>query len=209
MFPYFLFRFLLPFKFFLLIGLRFHGINIQFAFSDLSSIFSSYFSKKIIWSNNDVRGWCKQYLDEHWHDGNLNWNLSSSHELFDMLRGSSYYNPINPGLLKFLADKSGDMFIINSVKNYKTEFSCKNIKDLDFIRNITLTGNNISSRESTLIVNTLLENKMTIGQLWHLCSPKIPNYKLATIGYTLILDATESLLEFFYSVKVCSYNFLI
>ena len=123
-----------------------------------------------------------------------------------MLNRSSYYNPINPGLLKFLADKSGDVFLINSVKNYVKEFSCK---DLNFLRNITIIGNNISSRESTLIVNTLLENKITIGQLCNLCSPKIPNYNIYhynAVDYTLILDATESLLEFYYSVKVCSCN---
>ena len=124
-----------------------------------------------------------------------------------MLKGSSYDNPINPGLLKFLADKSGDVFLINSVKNYEKKFSCKNIEDLDFTRDITIIGNNISSRESTLIANTLLENKMTIGQLWNLCSPKIPNYDIYdddAVGYTLILDATESLLEYYYSVKVCT-----
>ena len=126
-----------------------------------------------------------------------------------MLNGSPYYNPINPGLLKFLADKSGDVFLINSVKNNEKEFSCKNIDDLYFIGDITIIGNNISSRESTLIVNTLLENKMTIGQLWNLCSPKIPNYNLTNISCTLILDATESLLEFYYSVKVCSCKVLI
>ena len=136
-----------------------------------------------------------------------------------MLKGSSYYNPINPGLLKFLADKSGDVFLINCVKNYEKEFSCENIEDIDLIGDITIIGNNISSRESTLIVNTLLENKMTIGQLWNLCSPKIPNYDIFDyndvyddnddiVGYTLTLDATESLLEFYYSVKVCSYNFV-
>ena len=182
----------------------------QYSFLCLSDTFLSYFSKTIIWSNNDVRGWCKQYCDEHWHDENLNWNVSSAWELFDMLNRSSYYNPINPGLLKFLADKSGDLFLINSVKNYEKEFSCKNIKDLDFIRDITIIGNNISDRESALIVNTLLENKMTIGQLWNLCSLKIPDYDihtLTTVDYTLILDATESLLEFYYSVKVCSCNF--
>ena len=185
--------------------------NIQDAFYDLSNIVSSYFSKRIIWSKNDVRGWSKQYCDKHWHDENLDWNVSSARELFVMLRRSSYYNPINPGLLKFLADKSGDVFLINSVKNYEKEISCKNIKDLDFIRDITIIGNTISSRESTLIVNTLLENKMTIGQLWNLCSPKIPNYDIYdyyTVVYTLILDATESLLKFYYSVKVCSYNFV-
>ena len=166
----------------------------------------SYFSKTIIWSNNDFRGWCKQYCDEHWHDENLNWNVSSSYGLFDMLKGSSYYNPVNPGLLKFLAGKSGDLFLINSVRKYEKEFSCKNIKDLDFIRDIKVIRNNISSRESTLIVKTLLENNMIIGQLWNLCSPKIPKYDAKVFmfdGYTLILDATESLLKFYYSVKVC------
>ena len=128
-----------------------------------------------------------------------------------MLKGSSYYNPINPGLLKFLADKSGDVFLINSVNSYYKEFSCINIKDLDLIGDISITGNNISSRECTLIVNTLLENKMTVGQLWNLCSPKIPYYTIHhiyAVGYTLILDATESLLEYYYSVKVWSYNFV-
>ena len=124
-----------------------------------------------------------------------------------MLKGSSYYNPLNSGLFKFLADKSGDIFLINSLKNYDKAFSCEKIEDLSFINKITVIGNNISESESTLIGTTLLDNKVTIGQLCNLCTPRVTDY----IVYfdddnvsTLILDATEPLLEFYYSVKVCN-----
>ena len=179
------------------------------AFICLTNIILSYFSQSIVWFNHDVPGWCKQYCDEHWHDKNLNWNVSSTHELFEMLKGSFYYNPINPGLLKFLADKSREVYLINSVKNYTRKFSCEKIKDINFIRKIIVIGSNISGRESTLIVNTLLENKVTIGQLWNLCSLKLVDYKINYADSTLILDATEPLLKFYHSVKVCNYNIAI
>ena len=87
--------------------------------------------------------------------------------------------------------------LINSVRNYEKEFSCKEIEYfLDFIEEITIIGS-ISTRESTLIVNTLLENKVTVGQLWNFCTPRLTNDR------TLILDASEPLLEFYYSIKVC------
>ena len=124
-----------------------------------------------------------------------------------MLNGSSYYNPLNPGLFKFLADKSGDTFLMNTVKNYDKRFSCKKIEDLHFIRKITVIGNNISESESTLIGSTLLDNKVTIGQLCNLCSPRVTDYDVwlgCNNTSTLILDATEPLLEFYYSVKVCN-----
>ena len=124
-----------------------------------------------------------------------------------MLNGSSYYNPLNSGLFKFLADKSGDTFLMISVKNYNEKFSCEKIKDLHFIKEITVIGNNISESESTLIGNTLLDNKVTIGQLCNLCTPRLTDYNVYHHDInpsTLILDATEPLLEFYYSVKVCN-----
>ena len=131
-----------------------------------------------------------------------------------MLDGSSYYNPLNSGLFKFLADKSGDTFLINSLKNYDKAFSCEKIEDLSFINKITVIGNNISESEPTLIGTTLLGNNVTIGQLCNLCTPRVTGYKVITsvlgmfvdhnANCTLILDATEPLLEFYYSVKVCN-----
>ena len=148
-----------------------------------------------------VRGWCKQYCDEHWYDENFHWNASSLNHLFSILKGSSYYNPLNPGLLKFLANKLGKVYLINSVKTYEDMLSCKTIEDLDFKSGITVTGNNISRRESTLIVNSLMENKVTIGQLCNICSPRVVKTSI------LILDASKPLLEFYYSVKVCIYSY--
>ena len=129
--------------------------------------------------------------------------------MFNILKGSSYYNPLNSGLFKFLADKSGDTFLINSLKNYDKAFSCEKIEDLSFINKITVIGNNISESESTLIGTTLLDNKVTIGQLCNLCTPRVTNYEFFNVvsgnAYcTLILDATKPLLEFYYSVKVCN-----
>ena len=119
-----------------------------------------------------------------------------------MLQRSSYNNPYNLGLLKFLAaNETENLFCINSVENYEREFSCKKIEDLHFIKEITVNGNSISRSESTSIVNTLLENKVTIGQLWNVCTPRVNK---DPIGFddTLILDASESLMEFYYSIKV-------
>ena len=155
--------------------------------------------------SHDVRGWCQQYCDEHWHGEYLDYNNVSVYELFDMLRISSYHNPINIGLLKFLANKSGHVGLINSVKNYEKKFSCMIIEDLDFIREITVDGN-ISRGDSTLIVNTLLENKVTIGQLWSFCTPRMTNIDILYGTRTLILNASEPLLEFYYSFKVCICN---
>ena len=143
-----------------------------------------------------IAGLCKQYCDEHWHDECLNWNVSSIGDLFNIFEGSSYHNPFNLGLLKFLANKYREVDLIDSVKNYEKKFSCKEIKDIDFVREIEVVGN-ISKIESTLVINTLLENKVTIGQVWNFCSPRLDDD-------TLILDASESLLEFYYSVKVCT-----
>ena len=44
-----------------------------------------------------------------------------------MLETSSYYNPLNTGLFKFLANKSGDVFLVNSVKNYEKNFHVKKL----------------------------------------------------------------------------------
>ena len=117
-------------------------------------------------------------------------------DLFDMLEKSSYYNPFNPGLLKFLADKMKIMYLINYVKSYEEKFSCISIKDTALIAETKVIG--ISERESTLIVNALLENKVTIGKLWNICTPKYFNH-------TLFLDPSSPLLEFYYSVKVCMF----
>ena len=184
----------------------FWGNNAPSAFGTLHSLLSSKFSSNNIWFN-DVRGWCNEYVEQHWVGEHFNWNVPSVDKLFDMLKGSSYYNPLNSGLFKFLADKSGDTFLINSLKNYDKAFSCEKIEDLSFINKITVIGNNISESESTLIGTTLLDNKVTIGQLCNLCIPRVTDYNLYRNdrnASTLILDATEPLLEFYYSVKVCN-----
>ena len=164
---------------------------------------------------NDVSGWCVQYCNQHWHSENFNWNVSTVYKLFNMLKRSSYYNPLNTGLFKFLADKSGDVFLVNSVKNYEKRFSCEKIERLNFIKDIKVIGNNISETESVLIVNTLKDNKVTIGQLCNLCLPRVTGYRVTlsalsvvNANSTLILNATESLLEFYNSVKVCFYKFV-
>ena len=151
---------------------------------------------------NIVRGWCKQYCDEHWHDKCLNWNVSSLNDLFNMLGQSPYNNPFNPGIWKVLANKSGNVYLNNSVDNYEKAFSCKKIENLNFLKNITVIGNKVSKRESTAIVSILLENKVTIGQIWNLCTPKL------TDDNTLVLDASEPLLEFYCSAMVCMYMYI-
>ena len=141
-----------------------------------------------------IEGWCKQYCDEHWQDEYIDWTVSSTGNLFNMLGTISYHNPFNIGLVKFLASKYENVQLIDSVKNYEREFSSKEVES--FVREIKMVGN-ISKRESTLVVNTLLQNKVTVGQLWKFCSAKLTN------DNTLILDDSEPLLEFYYSVKVC------
>ena len=186
--------------------MEFDGVSAALAFAALHDVLSSKFSSSNI-RFNDVRGWCKEYVEQHWDSENFNWNVSSVKELFNMLKGSSYYNPLNTGLFKFLADKSGDTFLMNSLKNHDKKFSCETIEDLYFINKITVIGNNISESESTLIGTTLLDNKVTIGQLCNLCTPRVTGYNVRLDNFntsTLILDATESLLEFYYSVKVCN-----
>ena len=194
--------------------MEFDEISAPGAFNDLHCVLSSKFSLSNILFNS-VRGWCKEYVEYHWDGENFNWHVSSAKELFNMLKGSSYYNPLNPGLFKFLADKSVDRFLINSLRNYDKKFSYEKIEDLDFIKRITVTGNNISESESTLIGNTLLDNKVTIGELCNLCTPRVTDYDATSYvllsmfedcnaNCTLILDATEPLLEFYYSVKVCN-----
>ena len=185
------------------------------AFSMLHDVFLTKPSPSNGWFN-DVRGWCVQYCNQHWHSENFNWNVSTVYELFDMLKTSSYYNPLNTGLFKFLADKSGDVFLVNTVKNYEKRFSYEKIERLDFIKDIKVIGNNISETESALIVNTLKDNKVTIGQLCNLCLPRVTGYSVGGLSAfhafnpnsTLILNATESLLEFYNSVKVCFYKFV-
>ena len=143
-----------------------------------------------------VRGWCKEYCDKHWPDDNLTWNISSMDGLFNMLTGSSYHNPFNPGLLKRLANKSRDIWLICCVKNYEKKGLGTKLDEMVFTE-IKITGNNVSEKESDLIVETLLENKMTVGQLWNYCTPRLTKC-------VLILDASEDLLKFYYSVKVYS-----
>ena len=181
-------------------GSRFDGYTVLDAFNVLSSNIFEVATE----SYDMVKEWSKQYCDEHWHNENLNWNVSSMDELFNMLNESSYYNPFNPGLLKFLANKFRDRYLIKSVKNYEEEFSYKKIEDLDFIREIMVIGN----EESASIVTTL-QKKMTIGEVWRFCRPKLIKHttnvcnNLINAG-TLILDSSEPLLSFYYSIKVCS-----
>ena len=192
--------------------MKFDDNSAVLAFFKLTNIFLAKPPPSNNWFN-DVREWCVQYCNEHWHSENFNWNVSTINELFDMLRRSSYYNHLNTGLFKFLADKSGDVFLVNTVKNYEKRFSCEKIERLNFIKDIKVIGNNISETESALIVNTLLDNKVTIGQLCNLCLPRVTGYSVDPLSAfiansTLILNATESLLEFYNSVKVCFYKFV-
>ena len=185
-------------------GLRFDGYTVLNAFNVLSSNIFEVTTE----SYDMVKEWSKQYCDEHWHNENLNWNVSSMDELFNMLNESFYYNPFNPGLLKFLADKFRDRYLSNSVKNYEEEFSYKKIEGLDFIREIMVIGNDLSREESASIVTTL-QKTMTIGEVWRFCRPKLIKHTTNVCNNlinadTLILDPSEPLLSFYYSIKVCS-----
>ena len=148
-----------------------------------------------------VRGWCKQYCDEHWRDENLNWNVSSTNNIFDMLNSSSYHSRFNPGLLKHLANKSGNLYLINTMKNYEKKFSNVELKDVDVFKKIIIAGNDISTMESDLIASTLLDNYVTVGELWNLCTPRLV-FNIST-GNNLVLDASTPLLNFYNSIKVC------
>ena len=189
----------------LFIEQSFDGWTILNAFNRLCCAFK--YTLPLYYSQSHVTQWCKQYCDEHWYGESHNWNgLLNEHLLFNLLKSSSYYSPINIGLLKFLANKSGLTNFMNSVKNYEQEFSCTKIKDLHFIREITVDGN-ISISESTLVVNTLLEHQVTVGQLWNFCTPRLTNIVygdefIITNAETLILDASQPLLQFYNSAKV-------
>ena len=145
-------------------------MTIEDAFYGLYNLF-----KSALCQSHDLRQWCRIYCSEHWHDDEyFNWyKIVTVSDLLYELKYSSYHNPINIGLLKFLADKSKDMSLINAVINYELKFSCMKIADLDFISCIEVQGN-ISRRESTLIVSTLWENRVTVGQLWNFdCVPRV------------------------------------
>ena len=188
---------------FLIIGCQFKGATISDAFHVLHSEFKFRTNHPC----SVVKGWCKQYCEEHWHDEHFNWNVLSLNELFNMLNGSSYHNPINPGLLKFLANNYGNSYLINSVINYENEFSSKKLEDLNIARDIIVTGNNVSKEYSDLIVACLLENKITVGQLRNVCTPRLVR-KYTSISDVLnyensiVLDASTSLLECFHSFQV-------
>jgi len=174
--------------------MRFDGCEIRYAFYHLKHYILSFTHSDL----NIVRELCKKYCNEHWHDENFDWNVSSLTELIYMIDKSSYHNPLNPGLLKFIAENYNFAFYIDSVKNYEEEFSSKTIDDLDFVTEITVFGSNISRRESILVVNTLLGNEVTIGQLWNCCTLRL------TSDSTLILIASEPLMELYHSMKVCT-----
>ena len=114
-----------------------------------------------------------------------------------MLNESSYHNPLNLGLFKFLTPNYGDI-LIYSINNYEEEFSSKKIDELDFVRQIRVFGNGISRRESALVVNTLLDNEVSIGKLWNCCTLRL------TDDNTLILSASKPLMELYHSIKVCT-----
>ena len=184
--------------------LEFDGCTVLNGFNMLSS---SIFYEVTTISCDVVKEWCKQYCDKHWHNENLNWNVSSMNELFNMLNRSSYHNPINPGLLKFLANKFNLTHLITSVKNYEVKFSNKKFEDLDFVKEIIVAGDNICREESISIVSTLSEEQVTVGDMWSFCTPRLTKHAITVCddlinADTLILDPTEPLLNFYYSVKV-------
>ena len=181
--------------------LRFYGYSVLNGFN----VLSSYIFGVTTESYDTVKEWCQEYIKEHWVEENFDWNVSSMNELSNMLKDSSYYNPLNLGLLKFLANKFKDIHLIDSVRSYDKEVSHIKIKDLDFITEIIMIGN-IDREKSTSIIATLKE-KMTIEEVLKFCTPRLTKRTTSISGNqinanTLILDYSEHLHNFCYSIKV-------
>ena len=187
---------------FFILGYCFENISFVEAFERLHLRF-----KLILQTSHScdvIKGWGIEYSEQR-HDENFNWNVSSMDELFSMLDEFSYYCPFNPGLLKHFAHKSKNVYLIKTVENYEERFSQVELSDLPFVNKVKLFGDDISAKESDLIANTLLENRITVGELWNLCSPRIVyGARISFAASELILNASEPLLKFYRSIKVCT-----
>ena len=85
---------------------------------------------------------CKSYCNQHWQDEILNSKLcvaSSIFVLFAALQDSSFYNFLNPGLLKLLANTFGSKHLNCSVKIYEEVLNYVKLHDLMF-QEIKVTG---------------------------------------------------------------------
>lgn len=185
----------------------FHGLTIKDAFDRLHDLCESALRQ-----SRELRRCCKYYCIEHWHYEDYDYARATLSGLLYAVVASSYHNPVNIGLLKFLADKSKDMNFINSVNNYESKFSC--VKICNLYSCINVEGTYI--KESDLIVNTLWENEVTVGQLWNFgCILRVvQNFdewfyewfdEFNEWSEFLYLNASAPLLEFVKSIKVCIY----
>ena len=141
--------------------------------------------------------WCKSYCD----DENLNLNVSSAKELYASLKSSSSYTFLNTRLLKYLANKSGNESLRESVKTLKRyEEQISGLKLQDIPRKVNVIGDNLS--KDVELISSLLQDEVTLRQLQHICIPRWLDNE------TLTLDCGTHLPEFYTLFKVGVVNAL-
>ena len=142
---------------------------------------------------------CKLYCNQHWHDEILNSELcaaSSIPDLFKVFLNSSFYNFLNPGLLKVLANTSRSKYLNCSVKIYEEVLNFVKLRDLMF-REIRVTGASIPLHDHALVTSAILEHGITVGQLQKSCTPRYLD-----LYNSVILDFSTDVPDFYYSIKV-------
>jgi len=143
---------------------------------------------------------CKSYCNQYWHDENLNSSLcsvSSIVQLFVTLKSFPLYNFLDTGLLRHLAKFLGEVELIDFVQMYEERFSSFKLRDLLFIKELKVTGENIPEQDHTLVASAILEHGITIGQLHKMCIPKYLH-----LYNTVILDFGRNLPDFYHFIKV-------
>ena len=114
-----------------------------------------------------IAQWCKSYCD----DENLNLNDSLAKQLFASLKSSSFYNFLNTGLMKHLANKSGIESLRECVKRYEEKISGLTLQDISRkARKVNVKGEHLSEEDVELI-SSLLQEEVTLRQLQHICIP--------------------------------------
>ena len=77
---------------------------------------------------SDVIQWCERFCQLN--ELNTNFTVSSMDDLFQCIKKLPHHNFLNPRLLEFLGELSGNNILIQSVKNYEATFSSLNLRKL-------------------------------------------------------------------------------
>ena len=161
------------------------------AFDELTEVFVQEFTHCSDICLATVAQWCKS----HCGDENLKLNDSSAKELFASLKSSSFYNFLNTGLMKYLANKSGIGSLRKFVKRYEEKISGLTLQDVS--SKVNVIGEHLS-KEDVELISSLLQDEVTLRQLQHICIPRWLDNE------TLTLDCGTHLPEFykFFTVSV-------